>query len=209
MLARDGLRVSTTHALHPCATSTLASAVPEEFNCSFQLGKLKWHSWLICAIWAWFLNQDCTQRLPIRFNLLKPLPSDCLHGNTNPIAPRTIQAHNMLAGSMHTLPWLSTPRQKTTQKSGSAQSHPLQAAEVTSEHPELLTPCGLWVQRSHHVPVAVQVWGVPFPRGASCGAPGWEPAPGPPPASTAQPQGHGPAHPWGCTMRKPHGKATS
>lgn len=114
MLARDGLRVSTTHALHPWAT--LASAVPEEFNCSFQLGKLKVSSRLICAIRVWFLNQDCAQRLPTRFNLLKPLPSDCLDGNTNPTAPRIAQAHNMLAESMHTLPWLSTPHQKTTQK---------------------------------------------------------------------------------------------
>lgn len=114
VLAKDGLRVSTTHALHPWAT--LASAVPEEFNCSFQLGKLKVSSRLICAIRVWFLNQDCAQRLPTRFNLLKPLPSDCLDGNTNPTAPRIAQAHNMLAESMHTLPWLSTPHQKTTQK---------------------------------------------------------------------------------------------
>lgn len=79
-----GLTVSTTHALHPWATSTLASAVPEEFNCSFQLGKLKVSSWPIYAIWVWFLSQDCGQCLPVRFNLLKPLPSDCLHGIYQP-----------------------------------------------------------------------------------------------------------------------------
>lgn len=56
------------HALHPWAPSTLASAVPEQFNCSFQLfnfqlsqlqlGEMKVSS-PIYAIWVWFLNQDC------------------------------------------------------------------------------------------------------------------------------------------------------
>lgn len=120
VLARGGLRASTTHALRPWATSTLTSAVPEEFNCSFQLGKLKVSLWPIYAIWVWFLNQDCAQSLPTRFNLLKSLLVTVCMESTNPRAPRTTQAHNMLAGSMHTLPWLSAPRQKTTQKSGSA-----------------------------------------------------------------------------------------
>lgn len=206
-MARDGLRVSTAHALHPWAT--LASAVPEEFNCSFQLGKLKVSSRLICAIRVWFLNQDCAQRLPTRFNLLKPLPSDCLDGNTNPTAPRIAQAHNMLAESMHTLPWLSTPHQKTTPKKVAVLNlilyrQPGSPVNILSRSHPVGFGC-----REHAV--AVQGWWVPFPRGE----PGWEPAPGPPAASPAQPSPRAVALPihaaaqWESLMERPPRKSFS
>lgn len=125
MVRRSSVGKGWSQGIHDTCTASLGHqhpdlCCPEEFNCRFQLGKLKVSSWPIYAIWVWFLNQDCAQSLPTRFNLLKPLLVTVCMESTNPRAPRTTQAHNMLAGSMHTLPWLSAPRQKTTQKSGSA-----------------------------------------------------------------------------------------
>lgn len=104
-----------------------------------------------------------------------------------------------------------TTPENHTKKSGSAQSHPLQTARVTREHPEPLTLCGFWVQRTRCAPVAVQGWWVPFPRGE----PGWEPAPGPPAASPAQPSPRAVALPihaaaqWESLMERPPRKSFS
>lgn len=73
-------RLPATHAPHPWAIGTLASAVPEEFNYSFQLGRLEASSWPIHALWVWSLNEDFAQCLPTRFYLIKPCPAT-LRGN--------------------------------------------------------------------------------------------------------------------------------
>lgn len=112
--------------------------------------------------------------------------------STNPAAPRAAQAHTMLAGSMHTLPWLSATRQKTTQEVAvldvTLYSQPRSHTNLPSRShpadfgcPELavsLRVCGCHSQGEH-------------PMGL---VPGWESAPGPPAASPAP--GPSLAHPW-------------